>query len=156
MNGYPDRIKPAVDTVVIVEYQVASGVQGGTFTAGSYQTRPLNTIVLDTRGIATLVSNQITLPAGTFEYHGWGAINACNYQQARLFRLTDSTPFYSMSSFSAGGDFTVIDGRFTNSGPSVFEFQHRCSATRATDGLGAGGGFGNTEIYSHIEFRKVS
>jgi hypothetical protein len=50
---------------VIVEEQLASGTNGGAGTAGAYATRPLNTLVRNHGTLASLASNQVTLPAGT-------------------------------------------------------------------------------------------
>lgn len=42
------------------------GTHGGTFTAGAWRTRDLNTVLTNTISGASLSNNQITLPAGKY------------------------------------------------------------------------------------------
>ncbi|MBK9322713.1 MAG: hypothetical protein IPM97_07165 [Bdellovibrionaceae bacterium] len=51
--------------LLIVDEKPAN-TAGGTFTSGSWQTRTLNTTRFNTIPGASLASNQITLPAGTY------------------------------------------------------------------------------------------
>ena len=57
---------------MIVEDQQADGTSGGTFTSGARQTRTLNTVVLNTITGASLLTNQVVLPPGTYEIE-WSA-----------------------------------------------------------------------------------
>src|SRR4030095_6074465 len=73
-----------------IQDQKASNTAGGTFTSGADRTRDLNTIDSDDAGIATLVANQITLPAGTYIFDIKSPANACGANQAWLYNVTDA------------------------------------------------------------------
>lgn len=138
----------------------ASGTDGGTFTSGSWQTRVLNTEVADTAGIATLASNQITLPAGTYE----ACATAPTFATFSMLRIQDITNGVTLArgattSNAAGDgnlDLSQCSGRFTLAGTTAIEVQHRCVSTTATVGLGAAASFGVNEIYAEIILRKVA
>lgn len=83
---------------VIVQDQRSSGTDGGSITAGSWQTCPFNTEVRDPGGLASVSSNQITLEPGTYEIRArrnvtWvqlvsGAGVPRPTAQTRLFNIT--------------------------------------------------------------------
>lgn len=138
----------------------SSGTNGGTFTAGSYQTRTLNTLE-DPDGIVTsLSSNQFTLPAGNYEIHGEGIAHAVFKHKLKIRNITDSTDdIIGMTceennvSFEHGR--AVVMGRLTLAGSKTFELQHRCVVTRGTDGYGIAAGFGDSEVYAIVKITKV-
>lgn len=139
-----------------VQDQKVSGSAGGTFTSGSWQTRTLNTLVADTAGIASLASNQITLPAGTY----WCLIRATaggtNQNQARLQNVTDSvTLLLGNNTYgSVGGSETLstIGGEFTLSASKALSVQHRANTT---GNFGTATSWG-TEVYAVAEFWKYA
>ena len=53
-------------TSMIVSYEVGPTTDGGGATAGSLQTRPLNTVNYNGISGASLASNTVTLPAGNY------------------------------------------------------------------------------------------
>lgn len=150
-------------SVLVLQDQKSSGTAGGTFTAGAWHTRDLNTEVLDEIG-STLSSNQFTLPAGTYEIYSEHATAFVLCHQAKLYNVTDAsdTIMGTMTSSSAasgspqatGTNATVV-GKFTIAGTKTFEIRHRCESTRSGDGFGNAGSFG-TEIYSTVMIRKVA
>lgn len=144
---------------ILIQDQKAQNTSGGTFTSGSWQTRDLNTEVVDTGNNASVSSNQITLEAGTYRFRiSCPALRVDNHQ-ARLYNISDSTVVaYGTSEFNGSGGYqattrSIIEGRFTIAGSKVFEVQHRCVATFATVGLGAACNLA-TEIYTTAEFEK--
>jgi hypothetical protein len=86
---------------VIIEDQKAQNTSGGTATSGSWETRTLNTLVRNNGSLASLSSNQFTLPAGTF-YISWSVPGyACGRHQTRLQNITDaSTAIVGTSEFA--------------------------------------------------------
>src|SRR5690242_14620433 len=56
----------------VYRHLVADDAAGGTFTSGAWRTRTLNEELRNTLG-ASLASNQITLPAGSY-YAEWWAV----------------------------------------------------------------------------------
>lgn len=160
----PTSILPSVPTVpmIHVEDQKTSGTNGGTATSGSWFTRTLNTTVGNTITGASLSSNQVTLPAGT--YICWACAHGavCNGSQIRLQNITDTaTALTGSTAFATNSvgsqDVSIIQGaKFTISGAKVFELQQRVTTTRATDGQGIATGFGTTEVYGQLTFVAVS
>lgn len=158
-NAQIDAFVAAVNVtqpVLHVQDQKTLGTNGGTATAGAWQTRVLNTVVLNEIAGASLTSNQFTLPIGKFEIDAKAPIFAINGHQIRLQNITDTTTmFYGLSSYSASeGGLSMLKGKFTLAAPKVFELQHRFASTRATNGIGVAASFG-TEIYSDVFVRKV-
>lgn len=144
--------------LIVIEDQKANGTAGGTFTAGAWQTRDLNTEVSDDGSHASLASNQITLAAGTYEADISAPAHWVSLHQARLQNITDgTTTLLGSSEYTYNGiqSRSVIRGRFTIASSKVFEVQHQCSSTHSSDGLGKACSFG-TEVYTIVVFRKVT
>ena len=137
-----------------------SGTGGGTATLGSWNSCVFNTKDTDTAGIATLSSNQITLPAGTYLTHIMQVTYRTAGFQIRLQNITDSsTTLIGFTTTDAPGDNTStqseIVGTFTISASKTFAIQYQSSATEANIGLGANDVFG-TEVYATGEFTKIN
>lgn len=144
---------------ILIQDQKSSGTNGGTATAGSWQTRTLNTIVADTTGAVTLGSNQFVLPAGTYRINVRAPAVSVTVHQCRLRNITDSSttalgsPEYSYSAndaLNAVSNYSFLTARFTISGSKTFEIQHQVGATKATYGYGVAASF-DTEIYTSVE-----
>lgn len=148
---------------VIVEQQHTSGTGGGTATSGSFQTRTLNTLVRNVGTLASIASNQITLPAGTYYFKWSGQAWVCGVHQTRLQNVTDALTVgvgRSRGDVSIGASFTWVtdsegSGVATIAGAKAYELQHRVATTRATDGFGAACSFG-TEVYGRVEIWKIA
>ncbi len=153
--------------LIVVEDQKSSTSDGGTFTSGAMRTRDLNTIVTDTHGIASVSSNQVTLPAGTYEgsFRAPGAF--CNDHQAYLYNATDTayvTGALGSKAFASrvGGvhnlDSVCLAFRFTIASSKAFELHHECAVTQSTNGFGEGSSAlnGDNAVYTSITFRKVA
>jgi hypothetical protein len=143
-----------------VRDEKADNTDGGTFTSGAWRTRTLNTEVTNEISGASLAANQITLPAGTYEIEASAPGFNCGDHKAKLCNLTDTADTLVGTSESAGAannsnGRSLVRGRFTIAGAKVFELQHRCSSSQATNGLGQGGGFGVVEVYTDVIIRKV-
>lgn len=142
--------------------QKTSGTNGGTFTSGAWQTRTLNTTVYNGITSASLSSNQISLPAGTYNVIAFAPVgNTVESHQARLQNITDATTTLTGTSIQASGaasaipmNQSVVMGVFTISGTKTFELQHRCNTTRTTTGLGQASSF-DTEVYAQITITKI-
>jgi hypothetical protein len=139
-----------------------SGTNAGTFTSGSFVTRTLNTTVVNNITGASLGSNQITLPAGTYWFLAHAPALNCDSHRAQIYNVTDAATALlgdsAAYSSSAGnvGDRAIVQGPVTISAQKVFELRHRCSTTRASNGLGVAASFGVTEVYSQIWIWKLS
>ncbi len=155
---YRSRLQP----YILIADQKAAGTSGGTFTSGADRTRVLNTIVFDTHSIASLSSNQFTIPAGTYIYE----ISAPAYQvdrhQALLYNITDAaiaqigTTEFSLN--AAGGVTTCsrVEGIMTITSSKAFEVRHRCQTTSTTFGFGVESNFSRTETYTTVKLIKIA
>ena len=146
---------------IYVRDEKTSGTVGGSSTPGAsaFTARVLNTTQANTVSGASLASNQVTLPAGTYQVSGRAPIYAGNAHKTRLQNITDTTTTimgsnaYAPNSGDAETD-SWVRGVFTIAGTKVFEFQYQC-ALGAPNGLGLATNFG-TEIYAEIAFVKVA
>lgn len=154
------KVKPSnLIKVLHIQDQKASGTDGGTATAGSWQTRTLNTEVTDGIG-STLSSNQFTLPAGTYHVRASAPAFSCSQHQIRLQNITDAaTTLLGTSECTNPGagdgvSRSEIDGTFTIAAGKTFELQHRVAATKASNGYGIATAWG-TEIYANIFIERI-
>jgi hypothetical protein len=143
------------DAYALLQDQKSSGVDGGTATSGSYQTRTLNTEVFDSAGIVALAANQFTLQAGTYYIDARAPAFAVNRHKAKLRNITagSDTAFGSETradSVSNGESDSWVRARVTLAGATVFELQHRVETTNADDGYGIGSAFGDITVYSQV------
>lgn len=146
---------------MLLRDEKASGTTGGASIAG-VQTRTLNTVSANTIAGASLSSNQITLPAGTYRITASAPAANVNNHQAYLYNVTDSA--ISMMGTSeqttaiAATDWvatsSVVKGRIVLATSKVFELRHNTGGVYSS-GLGVAASTG-TEVYSWIEILKES
>lgn len=145
---------------VIIEQQEASGTAGGSTTAGSWVTRTLNTVVRNVNSVASLATNKITLPAGTY-YIAFSApaYDATSFlHKAKIYNTTDTADVIIGSSEGALGSQqtrSVGSGIVTITGAKDFELRHRSNQSEATSGLGLSNGMSVVEVYGRVEIWKV-
>lgn len=149
--------------IIHLQDQKSDGTNGGTFTAGAWQTRELNTIVADTGGHCSLASNQFTLEAGVYEVRARATAHRVTYHRLRLRNVDDSETLstlsgneWSTSTADNTGNAELM-GVFTISQSKTFELQHYCQTTNASFGYGLDDNMSlGVEIYTDIILRKVS
>lgn len=150
-----------VDYIKVSEVQAAN-TAGGTFTAGSWQTRVLNTEDSDTGGHASVASNQITLAAGTYTCRIRAPALRVNHHKARLYNITGAatlllgTSEFNEPAAAAAQTCSEVTGKIVLAAPTVVEVQHVCDSTFATDGFGVANNLGVNEVYTVAEFWKVA
>jgi hypothetical protein len=147
-----------------VQDQRASGTGGGTFTSGSWQTRTLNTSVTNGISGASLISDAITLPAGTYEVEA--IANAFRVDEHQIRFNGTGVTIYGLSSLAPNGvtggtnvpmqSTSTLRGTFTIASTTSFNLEHRCSRTTTTNGFGVDCGFGNINIYADVRIRKIA
>ena len=150
---------PAQSFVKVSEVQ-ASGTNGGTSTATTWTTRTLNTKDVDSDAIATLNANQLTLPAGTYEFKAYSPFVATAGTRIKLRNITDSSDIVlGVSTLATGaaaaGSLAFVSGRFTIAGAKALAIQYWTVSGVATIGLGSPSSSGDNEVYTVAEFRKV-
>ena len=145
----------STNSVINVRDEKAQNTSGGTFTTGAWRTRTLNTTKTNTISGASLASDQITLPAGTYWVDATAPAYRVQSHQAKLYNVTGTadlvvgTAEYSIDTAGVGVTSTsVVRGAFTLTSTSTVELQHRCGATSSTaTGFGIAGNF-TTEVYA--------
>lgn len=140
-----------LDVRPVYNYGVAQ-VEGGSggFTSGAWRTRPLSSIAELGTGI-TLSSNQLTFPIGM--YHIFVSAPAFNVDghQIRLHNISGgASDVFGTSEIAPTGQQSrsVLNQRLdfrTNASPQVFEIQHQCETTKATNGMGRDVTFSTTQ-----------
>ena len=149
---------PVARTCYIKEIQ-NSGVSGGTFTAGSYVTRVLNTVSGDTEFVS-LASDQFTLQPGKYEIEVEAVGHLVNIHKAKLRNITDSTDDIigkvAQSSSTNAQTISSIKGTVILTEAKTFEIQHRCTITKTVNGFGPAASFGDDEVYTQVKITKVS
>lgn len=145
-----------------VRDEKSSGTAGGTATAGSYVTRTLNTVMTNEILGASLNSNTITLPLGTYEVTARAPAHRTQFNKLRLYDVTGAAvlliggvTFNASSSSLVVGD-AWIRGRFTLAIQSDVRLEHRVSVSTGTNDFGAAATFGDAEVYTELWLRKVA
>lgn len=136
--------------ILHVQHTAAAGVDGGDLNL-TWTTRPLNTTVSSLITGASVASNQVTLPAGTYWVEAFGEAYSCDNHRARLYDITNSADLLLGLSARAkvsylDASYSSLRGRITLAGTTVIELQHICTAAKTTSGLGK-----NTNLDSKIE-----
>ena len=158
---FPKTGKAVVATTAVgvqilhLQDQKASGTQGGASSATTWNERTLNTTVVNTITGASLASNEITLPAGT--YRVWATAPGgppAGRQRLRLYNTADaSEAVVGMNATDEGVVLSMpvsLFGSFIIAAQKTFKLQHYTQTATATFGLGHQVGTGGVEIYANI------
>lgn len=163
--------------VVDLAHTETSGTEGGTATSGSWEIRPINTVMEDTGNltneslenpVAIDSTGAFTLPAGTWQFDIDVPGHRCDSFRARLYNVTaddvmeyqgTTTDIYGTSAYAdatnAGNAVSVMRGRFRLTDATKLRVEGRVGATRASDGMGKAGSIG-TEVYTRARFTLIS
>lgn len=138
----------------------AVGVNGGTSSAG-LNIRVLNTVMSNSISGASLASNQITLPAGTYRIRGRTPCFAINSSKGYLYNTTDAAIAIAGSSVgNSTANSTQLDslvtGIITIASTKVFELRHDIQTAVANTGLGFARNVAaaGVEVYTEIEITR--
>lgn len=141
---------------ILIEDQKAQNTAGGTFTAGSWQTRALNIVLDDTGAHASLSTNQVTLDAGTYRLQASAPAYSVGRNRLRWQNISDAaTALLGENNYTGNGTggAALMAGRFTIATGKTFELQHRAEITVSTNGLGIESNW-DTEVYAVLELVK--
>lgn len=144
----------------------SSGVDSGDFLTGARRQRPLNTLVRNTIG-ATLSSNRITLPAGTYWFRWLALARGVARHQSYLYDVTHavdlgyslpgvSEPFSASANPGTQDSRSILIGPIVLAGSTAIEVQHECTISRLVDGMGSDVGFGQPVTYCVVEAWKTA
>lgn len=152
--------KTRTSRTAILKDVKASGVAGGTFTSGAWQTRTVNTQE-GGGSFCSISSSQITLNGpGTYLIKAYSPAYAADFHKCKLYNITDAADeIVGTSEYAnAGGGVqstSKLSGEITITSTKVFELQARSSRTEATLGFGRPVSFGVDEVYSQIIIEKL-
>jgi hypothetical protein len=144
-----------------VRDEKSNGTGGGVATNGA-TARTLNTVKVNTISGASLASNAVTLPAGTYEYVGSVPGYQCNAFQAQLWNSTDGAAVdmgtSETSTASSGAQArSVVRGTFTITSSKSFQLRHlQVNGSAGTFGQPASNANSVAEVYAEILFRKIA
>lgn len=150
----------AAQTYAVFTDQKTAGSHGGTFTSGAWRTRDINNTQYNNITSASIASNQITLPAGTYQLSAYAPFGSVNQCATRLYNITDSsTTIFGSTEYNDQTDpFKMtkgfVEGIFTIAGTKVFEVQQYGAATKSTTGFGQGTGY-QVETYTIVKITKI-
>jgi hypothetical protein len=142
-----------------VRDEKSTGTDGGSSVSGSFNTRDLNTVLTNEISGASLASNQITLPSGTYFIIATIPTYSSEYVKVKLRNITDSTDALLGTSSYSGTSVSTFDcifGRFTIGATKTFAIQQRVGLSLGTYGLGLAENFGVTEVYTNSMIWKVA
>lgn len=146
-----------------VTHQVSSGTDSGAATGATWNTRPLNTSLTNEITSATLSSNQISLPAGTYFAQAWGEGSGGQRQhKLRLRNVTDGATLIvgtsgdNTSGSSPHNGSVSLVGRFTLSGTKTIELQYYPTVGASVGGFGNATISGEVEVYSTVLIWRVA
>ena len=144
-----------------VRQEVNSGTDSQTLSNAGANTRVLDTVKTNEITGASLSSNEITLPAGTYFCLASAPAYLTSNHQAILFNTTDSsTTLVGTTEHAWNNGYTTthsfVRGRFTISGTKGFTLRHYVGQTRNTSGGGTGFGNGFVDVYAEVMIWKVA
>ena len=148
--------------MVIAEHQESSGEDGDAIPDASNNVRTINTLVFNRNTIASLSSNRLTLPAGTWEI-SWEAVVGGDpdngFHQSFLYNQSDSTEVKRGTT----GQNNTTSGQTLNlsscgcavvtiAASKAFEVRHAVDTSNGGFNEGDAAGFG-TEVYLRVIVR---
>jgi hypothetical protein len=145
-----------------VREELASGTEpSDSVGTNAWNTRVINTSVTNEISGASLGSNRITLPAGTYYIEANAPAWGTNGHRLKLYNFTDSTDTLlgaSEYSQTGAGDISatrsVVRGRFTIAGTKSFELRHWSARNAAS--LGRAVSTGQNEVYTEALIWRIA
>lgn len=154
-----DRGQTGMYSIAKFSERQAANASAGSSVALGFTTRALNTTDQNDIG-ASLSSNQITVPAGTYQVIARAPAYGVGSHRAFLLNMTDGVDLLqganAVSSASTGTQTdSIITGVFTINASKSLALRHWTQNAQSANGLGVGMGYA-TEIYSEIMLMKIA
>lgn len=141
------------EIIGILEDQKASGTHGGSATAGSWQTRDLNTEVYDAGSFVSITTNTFVCTVDGIASWTAPTSDDTGVHVARLYNVTDSTVAgYGTSEYvnNVGyGHTTHSTGIAPITAGKTYRVEHQVQTSTATYGYGRAHSFG-TNVYTRV------
>jgi hypothetical protein len=149
--------------IMVVREEQASGTGPGTpSAAGSWLTRVLNTIQSNSISGATLASNAVSLPAGTYLVRATASAVRVDLHRARLYNVTGSAALlYGTNGYGINNpdsphlSHSEVVGVFTLATTSSVRIEHYVQ-TATSNGWGRPVGQGVPEVYTQLFLEKIA
>lgn len=142
-----------------VQHKVAAGTNSGNYPgAGAWTTRPLTTVITNTISGASLASNLITLPAGTYRVRARSPMFRVNQNTSRLYDTTNSVTLIEGSSTFSNDQCdsnSWIEGEFTLAGTADVAHQAAADSARTVNAYGHSTNYGSYCIYGEVILEKI-
>ncbi|MEO0348838.1 MAG: hypothetical protein AAF282_02170 [Cyanobacteria bacterium P01_A01_bin.15] len=138
-----------------VRQQNPQGQNGGTFTAGAWRTRPLNTLTGNKSFCEILNDGSLQLAPGDYEVFGWATTLAVKSHRTRLIMANSDVLLWGDSAYANSWveSRSFLAGRFSLTSQAAVRLEHRCIKTRTAWGFGYRSNFG-PEIYAQLTLNK--
>ena len=159
-SGVMTKLGVFENQLLHVRDEKAQDTHGGSSSAGA-NTRDLNTVKTNEITGASLSSNQVTLPAGTYYAEGSAPVYKANYTHCYLYNVTDSatelvgSTQYAINTYN-GYQTGTFCGRFTISAQKTFEVRSYTLAGLATFGLGLKALDINISVFADLRIWRIS
>jgi len=142
-----------------VRDEKANNTAGGTSVATTWTKRVLNTSVANTITGASLASDTITLPDGTYDFHASFPAYAGSYIRGKIRNTSDNSDIIvgpSAYYYSTYGSYLYsFSGRFVIAAEKNIQLQYWVSVGVAS-GLGLATNSGGVEVYASLEIWKIA
>lgn len=153
---YGDNTSLSINKLLHIQDQKAAGTNGQTISASTLTTRDLNTVITNNNG-ATLSSNLITLPAGTYfvdaKLNMHGAVNGkCTLRNNADNSILLSSTNTQSNTTSTTSSTCFISGTITLAASTTLKISH---ISNAAGFAGIAYNVGSPEIYTDAKFWKV-
>lgn len=149
-----------VENLFHAREEQAANTAGGGSSVGQ-NIRVLNTLLTNDIPGATLIANQISLNAGTYEVLAYAPGYRPDRHRLNLYNVTDAAieviggVQFSQNATSFQQNHVVCFGRFTLAATKTLEMRHYMQKARSTDGLGLPVNDGRLEVYTDVMIREV-
>lgn len=149
-----------ISNLLHIEDQKPSGTAGGAGVVGA-NTRDLNTVTVNTISGASLLSNQITLPAGSYIIEASAPAYEAQRNRLYFYNVSDSTEDIIGESAYQSANGIQTRATIKNKAPltiassKTFELRHEIGALSTTNTLGFPMTDGRVNIYAEITIWKV-
>jgi hypothetical protein len=142
------------------EDRKTANTNGGSRSSGGYVTRTLNTTGYNGITGASLSSNQVTLPAGTYIAEGSCPAYRVGVHKCRLYDVTATAVLaYGTSTVAGAADLvqsvSTVFTRFTIASSSAIRLEHSLDTTTSSADYGLAANLTGEEVYSTLRFWKL-
>ena len=160
-SGVVSRLGVFESQLLHVRDEKSASTEGGATSAGD-NTCDLNTIKTNEITGASLGSNQITLPAGTYYIDATVPAFFVNRFRGFFRNITDSSDTvlgqssYAVATSPASQGVSKVCGRFTIASQKVFEIKLYCQIARTSNGFGVNTGDSRTNVYTDVKIWRTA